>query len=77
MGKKKTRCVVDETKLTDIAVRKYVRSEGTVCPYCGEETIETTGDLVSSNPLVLQDVKCTSCNKEWTDEYTLRGVSNS
>lgn len=54
----------------------YMRNQGTKCPYCGSENIDSLqtehDDFTES--ILYESVKCLDCSKEWTDEYKLIDV---
>ena len=54
--------------------QKYLRNEGSKCPYCGEETIEGHGSVEIDNGRAWQKVGCTECENNWIDIYTLTGM---
>jgi len=53
---------------------KYLKSHGTLCPYCESADI-ISGDQDFTEHLMFQNVKCSHCEKEWTDIYTLTDVN--
>ncbi len=58
-----------------LSQEEYVKSSGTKCPHCSSANVYTTGNLEVNYNMAVQPVKCRSCDKEWTDEYTLTGFS--
>jgi len=53
--------------------KAYIESGGVVCLYCGDSNLQT-GDI-DAQEMICQQVVCLNCKKEWTDEYTLTGVT--
>jgi hypothetical protein len=53
---------------------KYLKTKGVRCPYCDSSDIEG-GSKDTQDDAVFQSITCGSCNREWTDEYTLTGVT--
>ena len=45
----------------------------THCPKCDEDTAEGIGGFDVEYDIILQSVKCTSCDFSWTDIYKLIG----
>ena len=48
-------------------------AEGTTCPFCGEEDVIGDSIDVMGNK-VTQDVRCSSCDKQWQDEFVLTSI---
>ena len=56
-------------------IRKYLRTGGNYCPFCGS-------DQISSDPVAVPSddsesfalVKCTACKKQWKDLYKLVSI---
>lgn len=46
------------------------------CPYCKSEDIEA-GRLDADSSIITSRVVCNSCNRSWTDVYTLKSISES
>jgi hypothetical protein len=53
--------------------KKYLRSKGMICPYCGISSIAGGTPEVFDNCIGVP-VSCNLCNKEWTDVYALTAV---
>lgn len=49
---------------------EYVACAGQVCPFCGDHDIEG-GSIDIEGREACQTVKCSACEKEWLDIYTL------
>jgi transposase-like protein len=60
-------------KLTEKMRKEYVEYDGYNCPYCGSEYIEG-GEIDYEGNHHFQNIKCSSCKKEWTDIYTLTSI---
>lgn len=58
-----------------INVEKYKKNPD-VCPFCGSENV-TAGDTDFSYINAWRNVKCNSCKKEWTEEFTITNVAES
>jgi hypothetical protein len=61
-------------KLTNAMKAKYIKTGGTICPFCehkgiSPEPLEADGDRAWSN------VRCDSCRREWIDCFTLTSIS--
>jgi predicted Zn-ribbon and HTH transcriptional regulator len=54
----------------------YLSLNGTICPFCKSENIGG-GDFDTGNTMVFLPIRCDNCGKEWTDEYTLTGVTET
>jgi len=54
--------------------KKYLKSKGTICPYCGSKEIEGTGSLDYDGDYVSNGVVCLSCDKGWGDIYLLGDI---
>jgi transposase-like protein len=61
------------SKLTPEEVQDYVDNFGTYCPYCESENIDA-GNWDIGTGQFWQIITCHSCNKKWTDVYTLTGL---
>ena len=61
-------------KLTPQAIKLYVINEGSHCPFCGSLNIEGEGHDYEGN-MFFENVNCNACGEEWTDEYTLTGIT--
>ena len=53
--------------------KAYVDSDGTKCPFCGSENIESDGNVEVDAGGGSQTVSCNNCGKTWYDCYTLTG----
>lgn len=54
---------------------KYLADGGSRCPHCGSENLEG-GRVQADGPIAWCGVSCLACEREWTDQYTLSGVSD-
>ena len=54
-------------------IDEYVGNNGTICLYCGEDQLEGY-EINIEEGIALQQVKCLSCDKSWTDIYRLIGI---
>ena len=63
------------SRLTKAQKQAYLKASHK-CPYCGSDNIEG-GEHDYSGDMVFQDVVCRDCEKSWTDEYTLTGITES
>ena len=55
---------------------QYVKEGGAKCPACGYDHIEG-GDVTVDWGKAYQNVYCPECEEEWTDEYTLTGITEA
>jgi transposase-like protein len=62
-------------KLTDEQRQNYLKQDGVRCPYCNTTDIESLGPAEVSSSGVFQDIHCNGCGRNWTDEYTLTGIT--
>ena len=46
------------------------------CIYCGSKDISAASHIEAEADSAWQGVQCCSCGEEWTDVYTLTGVTN-
>jgi hypothetical protein len=53
---------------------EYINQRGMHCPWCKSLDIQT-GELNQGATEIYQNVSCDKCGKEWTDCYTLTGVT--
>lgn len=59
-----------EVTLTKKMKDAYIKTGGTMCPFCGKDTLE--GDAVEIDAgFATQNITCLSCEGEWTDHYRL------
>ena len=63
------------TTLSQKQFGDYLRSGGTKCPICGCESLDG-GSIDIDAGCAYQNITCTDCGSEWTDEYELTGLSN-
>jgi len=63
------------TKLTEQMIKTYLAFDGNCCPVCGSEDIEATGGFDFEGGYVYENIVCNNCNSEWTDEYSLTGIT--
>ncbi len=61
-------------KLTPEVIKEYIENFGSECPHCNSEDIEG-GSWDFGSGEFWQNVVCHSCKKEWTDTYTLSGIT--
>ena len=62
--------------ITPEQIKKYIANGGDSCPVCGSKNIEG-GELDTGMGMVYQNIRCTECNEEWTDEYRLVDVTTN
>jgi hypothetical protein len=60
--------------MTQEQAESYLASGGTVCPMCESENL-VMGQTDVAQGMVFIPVHCQDCNEEWTDEYSLTGVT--
>ncbi len=68
------RIVVAIPKTTAGQVDKYVAGNGVSCLHCGSGDLNC-GDWDTSDTMVCRQVTCGDCNRTWTDEFKLIGVT--
>ncbi len=56
------------------ARKKYLASKGLECPFCGSKDIQA-GETDTQDYMICRNVACDRCNKTWTDEYKLTGLT--
>ena len=61
--------------LTEKQKQDYLK-HSTLCPYCGSNDISCIAIQVD-NQSAWQDCECLSCNKSWTDIFTLTDIQES
>lgn len=56
----------------------YVAKGGNECPFCRCGGNLHVGDMTgpTDEGQIFVNVKCLDCDKEWTDEFTLSGITN-
>jgi hypothetical protein len=62
--------------LTLAAKTAYLKSQGTICPFCQSPHI-TAGILSADGPQASSEITCEACGKLWLDLYTLTGITSS
>jgi hypothetical protein len=55
---------------------KYVKENGSFCPFCDSKNIEGTSSEIMDNGIEVE-VECLDCHKSWTDYYKLAGIVRS
>ena len=56
-----------------ITIDQYLKDPN-FCPYCGSDGV-TGGDLDPEHIYVYRDVTCRTCDKTWTEEFTLTNIT--
>lgn len=64
----------DNAKI-ETPIAKYIRTDGVRCPHCNSDDL-SCGEVRTGDVTMYRGVVCGSCKKEWTDEYTLTGVTD-
>jgi hypothetical protein len=62
-----------EKKMTAFQAKSYLDGEGAVCPYCSAPDI-SGGPLEVDGGVATQTIRCSSCDEQWIDVYSLVGV---
>ncbi len=62
-------------EIKDETEQKYLDSNGQICPHCDSINIDVYSGIQVDSNFAYQDVKCLSCGKTWTDEFTLTGIT--
>ena len=52
---------------------KYLKNPN-ICPFCESNDLDC-GRMEADSEIARQNVICNNCLAEWTDEYSLRGVT--
>ena len=60
-------------KLSEAAKKKYLKADGTCCPYCGSKQIEGQSVEIDGGG-ASQEVSCLKCGEQWVDCYELMDV---
>jgi len=60
-------------KLSKMKIREYVKSNGSNCPYCGNDFLEG-GDRELNNGVVSWRVTCKDCGRYWDELYKLHDI---
>ena len=55
-----------------INIKHYLNNPDN-CPFCDSSDI-TAGDADFSSINAWRNIKCNSCNKEWTEEFTITAI---
>jgi len=68
--------ILQETGLVaaDPNERTYLDKGGMVCPFCGSDQLDA-GPMDDQEQVIYQNVVCRVCQREWTDSYTLTGMT--
>jgi hypothetical protein len=53
--------------------KKYVKSQGSFCPYCDSTDLEG-GSMNGDGNYIAMQVYCLNCKSKWQDIYTLTGI---
>lgn len=56
--------------------RRYRRTKGARCPFCGSSELEGGSFNVDSGS-ASQEMSCLACDKEWHDTYELTGYQEN
>jgi DNA-directed RNA polymerase subunit RPC12/RpoP len=61
---------IGRMSLTEEQEEKYLKSDGSFCPYCGSENLEHSfyNSFAEGEE---SPVRCKACGKKWTDIYYL------
>ena len=61
-----------ETKLTEEQLKDYLQANGTHCPFCKSESLESdeTGFISQG----VTSCQCNSCGSIWSDSWKLLGI---
>ena len=64
--------------LTVDEIENYIKGDGLECPYCGcnDLSVGRIGEP-SDGAVAFQNIECCDCHKEWTEEYTLTGITEA
>ena len=68
------KAIADLTSYSDrMSQEDYVKAEGFECPFCGSDCITFSGDVGLHNNTCSHGCSCRTCEKDWTEEYSLTG----
>jgi transcriptional regulator NrdR family protein len=56
-----------------IDLKKYLNNPNS-CPYCGSEEVQG-GRFEPSDNKAWRNVRCLSCEKRWTEEFTITKIT--
>ncbi len=65
---------MSSNRISPEAQTQYIADGGVLCPFCQSHDI-TGGVITIDNGIASQDASCSDCNEEWTDLYSLTGVT--
>jgi hypothetical protein len=66
--------VKEETDFPNAA--EYIRTGGTKCPFCGADGDQLdSGSFETDCNYSSREVTCDACDEEWTELYTMTGVT--
>jgi hypothetical protein len=65
----------DGQEMSQDQLKAYLENNGFQCPFCGSNALDAAGEHSHSENMIYQSVTCPKCKAEWTDEYTLTGVT--
>lgn len=60
--------------LSDEKKKEYIYDGGVRCPYCQSDDITSMGPIHLDDGGAWQQIQCNSCNKRWTDIYSLSAI---
>jgi hypothetical protein len=64
-------------KITKEISDKYIKENGSTCPFCGGDNYEADGSPQVDGQTAWQEVRCLDCEGCWQDVYTLTSIENS
>jgi hypothetical protein len=59
----------------DPVEKAYLDKGGMQCPFCHAKDSLQAGAIDEGEGVFYQNIFCTACRKEWTDSYTLTGMT--
>ena len=60
--------------MTQEQAEHYLATGGVICPLCESEDLHM-GETDATQGMVFIPVRCEACGGNWTDEYSLTGVT--
>lgn len=57
-------------KLSQAKIKRYIKSGGVYCPYCGSENLDEFGQDYDETG-IYKYIRCLTCDERWTDTYKL------
>ena len=62
--------------MQQVNATNYIATGGVSCPRCKCDTMIEGGSVELDGGIAWQNVWCTACELNWTDQYTLTSIDN-